>query len=191
MNRILNRLFPADDLSANELNTIHSTFSIMVPMLHHIFNDYDISDYSGISDGGDGDDDVYIDYFQSCPKMLDKLAPHLRAYIQAYQRAIQTTVPVEHCSAGALPCGICLEVPLFPFSTQCNHMFCIDCIQKYMFRKVIRHHCPSCRYPNVSFESLALDSEGMKQWSFITVTCDQCGDAVSITSYKFHQCVNK
>jgi len=156
----------------------------MVPMLHHIFNDYD--DINDLND----DNDEYIDYFQTSP-LLEKVNPTNRAYIEAYQRALQTTVPVEQCSKGALQCGICLDIPLYPISTECNHMFCIDCIQKYMFRKVIRHHCPSCRFPNVSFDSMKLDSEPMKQWKLISVTCNVCKNKVNIATYKNHQCVNK
>lgn len=42
-----------------------------------------------------------------------------------------------------LTCGICHEIPIAPYSTHCNHIFCHDCMMGCIRNKYTR--CPTCR----------------------------------------------
>lgn len=46
-----------------------------------------------------------------------------------------------------LTCGICHEIPIAPFSTNCGHIFCHDCMMGCIRHKYSR--CPTCRAPRV------------------------------------------
>ena len=43
-----------------------------------------------------------------------------------------------------MDCSICLETPINKVTTTCNHIFCGDCLNKWLH---IRSNCPLCRQP--------------------------------------------
>jgi len=131
----------------------------------------------------DDSDDETLDIFESDPNYIATLPSEIQTYMKQYRMLSKSSLVGQDKD---LECGICFEIPLFPFTTKCNHMFCIDCIKKYLFRKTPKDNCPTCRSPDVSFLTLDLESEKMKKWLNSEIECECCSQKVLYQIYREH-----
>ena len=69
-----------------------------------------------------------------------------------------------------LKCSICLEVPLRPNITPCDHLFCDTCLQRAL---VTQRSCPNCRSSCEIFDTKRLKNGSLlhRIWSSIQVKC--------------------
>lgn len=76
--------------------------------------------------------------------------------------------PEQVCSE--MTCAICLNVPMHPVVTPCQHLFCRDCLAQTRGHGDTR--CPTCRTGNAqSATALVAGSLVYRIWSAIDVKC--------------------
>ncbi|GKY99490.1 hypothetical protein MPSEU_000903200 [Mayamaea pseudoterrestris] len=66
-----------------------------------------------------------------------------------------------------LTCSICLNIPVDPVLTQCQHLFCNSCLPR-------AGNCPNCRAPNTRPTAMAAGSILYRIWSDVNVKCGNC-----------------
>jgi hypothetical protein len=84
-----------------------------------------------------------------------------------------------------LTCAICLNVPVEPVLTPCQHMFCGPCMEQHPGRD-----CPTCRSPNNRIYALEAGTLSYRIWSEVAVKCGNfergCAWTGSIVDAKKH-----
>lgn len=99
------------------------------------------------------------------------------------------TTPSKQEIPGDLKCSICLEVPLRPMITPCDHLFCDTCIQRAL---ISQDSCPNCRSPCGLFDTRRLKNGSLlhRVWGGIKVNCSNhdgaCPWKGSISDYMKH-----
>jgi Zinc finger, C3HC4 type (RING finger) len=131
-------------------------------------------------------DDNPYDFF-SDESFMKELPKDVNKYFTRVSVLTRTSLPADNCSNGSeSTCNICYEVPIYPFVTKCNHIFCTQCIQKYLSDTTSQHDCPTCRHSKILFSGLNLKSKKMKEWIQNIVKCDKCNTMFPIQMFHFH-----
>ena len=71
-----------------------------------------------------------------------------------------------------LTCAICLNVPMEPSITPCQHIFCRGCLAQHRDNR--GYNCPTCRAPTPTLTPLAAGGLIYRVWSEIAVKCGNC-----------------
>jgi hypothetical protein len=93
----------------------------------------------------------------------------------AHENQPQHVIPVNpDALSSQWTCPICLNVPLRPVLTWCQHLFCHDCMVRCRASGAGRH-CPTCRADNPQAPlELKMGSFLRRLWSDIQVRCGNC-----------------
>ena len=74
-----------------------------------------------------------------------------------------------------LTCAICLNVPLHPVMTSCQHLFCRDCLAQYQQQNEEISRCPTCRVESPQRPAaLVAGSLVYRIWSKTNARCGNC-----------------
>ena len=109
------------------------------------------------------------------------------------EKSSETVIPIKPEDVPKdLICAICLEVPSTPVVTNCNHVFCKNCILESHERQKGTKTCPVCRCESEKVQALEIGSPlAHRIWSCIAVKCEHhsegCCWTGSIGDYASHK----
>lgn len=92
-----------------------------------------------------------------------------------------------HSPPEDLRCPICKEVLSRPVQSNCQHLFCFECLQEWLYHAGNQANCPSCLQTLVSTDFSQVPRVIMNVLTSLLVSCRSCKNLIQLEQLAHHE----